>query len=52
MYEEPIACDLEWGDREEEVVEHDGNEERNEYGSNPYVEEEHNFSSDSLVEES
>ena len=50
--EEAIACDLEWGDREEDVVELDGNEERNESDSNAYVEEEWNFSSDSVVKES
>ena len=34
------------------MVDHDGNEKRNEYDSNVYVEEEQNFSSNSLVEES
>ena len=51
-YEEAIACDLDWSDREEEVVEHDGNEERNESNSNAYVEDEQNFSSESFIEES
>ncbi|KAL9429257.1 hypothetical protein AB3S75_031131 [Citrus x aurantiifolia] len=51
-YEEAIACDLEWGDREEKVVEIDINVGMIESDSDANVEERENFSSDSPAEES
>lgn len=51
-YEEAIACDLEWGDREEKVVEIDRNVGRSESNSDANIEEGENFSSDSPAEES
>ncbi|RDX67097.1 hypothetical protein CR513_54070, partial [Mucuna pruriens] len=51
-YEEVILCDLDWGDKDVEVVVEEENETRHESNHNTNTTEEDNISSDSMAEKS